>query len=286
MYEEEDEEHVEPEEKYEPPKKYQKVSSPDNSRNGETYSSTGRPIRNCVKSITYKDHLDLDIEQDEEEERVIRNPDGSFKGIECGLCSAVFPTVPSRNSHMRIHKNGLIPKTYASPYNKAVQNSYHRQNNYHNNGPGYSQYEADIAIKQEPLEPLVEIHETNSSVHNIPSSIGSVSITPIPSKSQRMTSINPDIMKLVQGNPNITLKNMQQFRKEPSPPLYEQTTSLDDGGRSYKCSSCSKTYSNKSNLYFHKKNQCEGSRYPCPFCKKRFGTESAYSSHIFYSHPE
>lgn len=264
------------EEKYEPPKKFPKMmSSPTHSRSDESFSSTGRPIRNCVKDITYRDHLDIDIEPEEDEE--VPNNDGSFKGIECGLCNAVFPTIPSRNSHMRIHKNGFkfTPKGQIVYTQKPGQNSTSYQDSY------MDDYD-DMPIKQEPLEPLVEIHESNS-IHDIPSSIGSVSITPIPNKMQK-TNINPDIMKLVQSNPNITIRSMHPTTPIEQPSIVDN--SMDEGIRSYRCSSCAKTFTNKSNLYFHKKNQCEGSRYPCPFCKKRFGTEAAYSSHIFYSHPE
>ncbi|KRT78452.1 zinc finger protein [Oryctes borbonicus] len=267
-----------PEEKYEPPRKYRKTMvSPTHSRSDESFSSTGRPIRNCVKDVTYRDHLDIDIEPDDDEEMP---PDGmNFKGIECGLCNAVFPTIPSRNSHMRIHKNGFKfnSKGQIIYTHKPGQNSNSYQDDYPDDS--YPSYD-DLPIKQEPLEPLVEIHESNS-IHDIPSSIGSVSITPIPNKMQK-TTINPDIMKLVQSNPNITIRSMHPTPSES--PIIDNI--MDDGIRSYRCSSCAKTFTNKSNLYFHKKNQCEGSRYPCPFCKKRFGTEAAYSSHIFYSHPE
>lgn len=154
---------------------------------------------------------------------------------------------------MRIHKNEI------------------NSHSYDDDDTSYS----DLNVKQEPLEPIVEIDE---SPHGFPSSIGSVSITPIP-KSQ----INPNIMKLVQNNPHLTIKSMSgsNFASSPS-----SSGGIADLERSYKCANCSRTFQNKSHLYFHKKNQCGGSKYPCPFCKKRFGTESAYSSHIFYSHPE
>lgn len=71
-------------------------------------------------------------------------------------------------------------------------------------------------------------------------------------------------------------QQQQQMISGDSPP---------DADKMYRCSSCNVPFQNKSHLYFHKKNQCGGSKYPCPFCKKRFGTEAAYSSHIFYSHP-
>lgn len=149
---------------------------------------------------------------------------------------------------------------------------------------------------------------------------GEVSLTPIVKK----PALNPSILKLVQNNPNISLvskkptpkptngealnqrtqggniiKNAggyqgpyapgnQQLRPESQTGYITVSSNLmpNDDNKSYKCSSCWEAFSNKSHLYFHKKNQCEGSRFPCPFCKKRFGTEAAYSSHIFYSHPE
>lgn len=167
---------------------------------------------------------------------------------------------------MRIHKNEELTNSYE-------QRSYE------------DEYEDDgYSVKQEPLEPIVEIDE---NPHGFPSSIGSVSITPIPK-----ANINPNIMKLVQNNPHLTIKSMSgagggggaggngNYSSSPS------SSSVIDLERSYKCANCSRQFANKSNLYFHKKNQCGGSKYPCPFCKKRFGTEAAYSSHIFYSHPE
>lgn len=162
---------------------------------------------------------------------------------------------------MRIHKNEV--------------NSHH---NYHHNE--YEDDYSDINVKQEPLEPIVEIDE---SPHHFPSSIGSVSITPIPK-----TNINPNIMKLVQNNPHLTIKSMSSRNYSSPPPSSSSSSSAlaADLERTYKCANCSRNFQNKSHLYFHKKNQCGGSKYPCPFCKKRFGTESAYSSHIFYSHPE
>lgn len=148
----------------------------------------------------------------------------------------------------------------------------------------------NVYIKQEPMEPEVEIHEP---VRDIPRSIGNVSITPIPKIRVAPKPMNPDIMKLVQNNPNITIRTMSGKNNgltngihRESPPVESRRTPTNGEDKCYRCSSCSKPFSNKSNLYFHKKTQCGGSKYPCPFCKKRFGTESAYSSHIFYSHPE
>lgn len=258
------------------------------------YSSSGRPLRSCVKGTSYSDTFDLDVDSDSSPS-YSNSPLG---GYQCTLCSSVFPTVQSRNSHMRIHKanmaqlHSVSQRSHAIFKNKptnlakqAVKNLLKTENhlNYGN-----------VYVKQEPLEPEVQIHESGST-RNVPPSIGNVSITPIPGSSNKTKPLNPDIMKLVQNNPNITIRSMNntppktvsvnsfgrnvtQIKTEPDNPL--------DDGRSYRCSSCSKTFANKSDLYFHKKNQCGGSRYPCPFCKKRFGTESAYSSHIFYSHPE
>lgn len=176
------------------------------------------------------------------------------------------------------------------------------------------------------FEPMVEIHEGHERSPSPPSlprelSGGEVSLTPIVKK----PALNPSILKLVQNNPNISLvskkpttpkptngealnqrtqggniiKNAggyqgpyapgnQQSRSEMQAGYITVSSNLmpNDDNKSYKCSSCWEAFSNKSHLYFHKKNQCEGSRFPCPFCKKRFGTEAAYSSHIFYSHPE
>ncbi|XP_022920680.1 uncharacterized protein [Onthophagus taurus] len=233
-------------------------------------SSTGRPVRNCVRDVKYKDHLDIDIES-EENTNTRPKPAAQTFDFECVVCHAIFPTMLSRNSHMRVHKNGYKPPA-------------HKQESHYNNT--YESYDEVVSFKQEPLEPLVEIHETNTEPEQeLSSNIGAVSITPIPNKRHR-TQINPDIMRLVQSNPNITIRTMTQSPLEPQTLLTEGGSGSDDGVRTYKCSSCNQSFTSKSTLYFHKKHQCEGSRFPCPFCKKRFGTESAYSAHIFYSHPE
>lgn len=177
------------------------------------------------------------------------------------------------------------------------------------------------------FEPMVEIHEGHEEPPSPPQRFntgaqpprelggGAVSITPInKNPGAPKQNLSPNIMKLVQNNPNISISKRPADKPPqrhstgnfsraaggnyngnssyapaypPSPytgPPSAASANIDD--RSYKCSSCWEAFSNKSHLYFHKKNQCEGSRFPCPFCKKRFGTEAAYSSHIFYSHPE
>lgn len=168
---------------------------------------------------------------------------------------------------MRIHKNEELPTSLNSFNKRRYENDYE---------------DDSYSVKQEPLEPIVEIDE---NPHGFPSSIGSVSITPIPK-----SSINPNIMKLVQNNPHLTIKSMSGSGGGSGGANYSATSpsssSVIDLERSYKCANCSRQFANKSNLYFHKKNQCGGSKYPCPFCKKRFGTEAAYSAHIFYTHPE
>lgn len=126
------------------------------------------------------------------------------------------------------------------------------------------------------------ITSVNSNFLNFKYLLGNVSITPIPK-----SGINPNIMKLVQNNPHLTIKSMGK-KETPQSTSIDSTppTTPTDHDRTYKCAHCNRSFTNKSQLYFHKKNQCGGSKYPCPFCKKRFGTESAYSSHIFYVHPE
>ncbi|XP_050300768.1 uncharacterized protein LOC126739235 isoform X2 [Anthonomus grandis grandis] len=178
----------------------------------------------------------------------------------------------------------------------------------------------------EPMVEIHEGHESSPSPPppqtQVPRNIGggAVSLTPIVKK----PALNPNIQKLIANNPNISLapsrkstppaqrngernliKNQGGYQGPYAPSTQNQGQSREmnvtpqmryitvspnlmpsDDNKSYKCSSCWEAFSNKSHLYFHKKNQCEGSRFPCPFCKKRFGTEAAYSSHIFYSHPE
>ncbi|KAK4873332.1 hypothetical protein RN001_015361 [Aquatica leii] len=257
-------------------------------REPEKFSPTGRPMRNCVREIgTYADdpveEIEVPLTQIKKFPAV-----KSSRGYECAMCSSCFPTVHSRNSHMRIHKAAIqqlnslsrkslnIVKPKQENVAKKVLNIVDRQNI-----PSFAKYMNDVKIKQEPMEPIVEIHE---QPNNYPSSIGAVSITPIPNSSHK-SGLDPNIMKLVKNNPNLTIKSMsenkQQQQQQNSIP-----SMLDGDGKCYRCLSCSKPFANKSNLYFHKKNQCSGSKYPCPFCKKRFGTEAAYSSHIFYNHPE
>lgn len=252
------------------------VSNTSVNSDTENYSLAGRPIRHCVKEVgTYKDELDID----KAIERYNKSgPVKSGRGYECGLCNSAFPTVHSRNSHMRVHKNEDYKRhNYVNNQtnNLANQIAEHVEEEI----PTFSNYISDAQIKQEPLEPIVEINE---NPHNFPSSIGSVSITPIPKP-----GVNPNIMKLVQNNPHLTIKSMSNNSHSHSTPAGNLPNfSGMEADKTYKCANCAKTFGNKSHLYFHKKNQCGGSKYPCPFCKKRFGTEAAYSSHIFYSHPE
>lgn len=239
------------------------VSSKSNSES-ESYTSSGRPLRNCVKEISYNDD---DVEPSQNS-----GSNSPVLAFECHYCNSTFPNFQSRNSHMRIHKNRMSMSAFAQrspsiPFKQsiakqAITNSMSESFN-------------NVLIKQEPMEEV----DDNSEFHKIPSNIGNVSITPISNKNR---SINPEIMRLVQNNPNLTIKSMNET---PSNSMQMSNAAFDET-RMYRCSSCTKPFTNKSTLYFHKKNHCGGSKYPCPFCKKRFGTEVAYSSHIFYSHPE
>lgn len=351
-------------------------------------SSSGRPVRNCVKEVaTYNDNFDTEVEKE------VQFANSSMSGFQCTMCSSIFPTVHSRNSHMRIHKpsyQGMAPKTHpvyrarpSMPPNQILHVKRQRESENFKNFQENNDFDYNnVYIKQEPMEPEVEIHESEENETEIPQAIGNVSITPIARGAQKQKPLNPEIMRLVQNNPNITIRstsakagqssqstpsssnshrnhNYNNYQANSSPnkvnphssqKQYNSQTNYngpnstynsnqsssrssfnnfgtpnpnprsnnsssssnynsqgnstnqrmpqngnmyqrpspqqEDPNKCYRCSSCSKPFSNKSNLYFHKKNQCGGSRYPCPFCKKRFGTEAAYSSHIFYSHPE
>jgi hypothetical protein len=237
--------------------------------NGEMVSSTGRPMRHCVRETgTYKDEAFIP-------DSMLKETSQNQQSFVCFICNTPFPTIYSRNSHMRIHKGETTTNSNRSP----AFNQRPRQNYNSDSVPSYSNY-----IKQEPLEPEIQIHESEQN-YNSNSSIGAVSITPISKNPNQKATINPNIMKLVQNNPHLTIKANRSPERQPTPSVSNMNNS-SDSDKSYKCSSCWEAFSNKSHLYFHKKNQCEGSKYPCPFCKKRFGTEAAYSSHIFYSHPE
>ncbi|KAF2903459.1 hypothetical protein ILUMI_02721 [Ignelater luminosus] len=279
--------------------KAQPMNRPKAPPEPEKFSPTGRPMRNCVKEIgTYADDVeDMEIQTHMKKMNIVK----SSRGFECGMCSSCFPTVHSRNSHMRIHKAALhalnkksinIHKTRPENVAKRMMNMVERNNS---NIPSFTKYVNNVKIKQEPMEPIVEIHEQPSSQSNY---IGAVSITPIPNSSQK-TTLDPSIMRLVQNNPNLTIKTMGDRNLSSLNRNMNNSSGMGSGSsggsmipspdgdaKCYRCLSCSKPFSNKSNLYFHKKNQCSGSKYPCPFCKKRFGTEAAYSSHIFYNHPE
>ncbi|XP_076271977.1 uncharacterized protein LOC143203630 isoform X1 [Rhynchophorus ferrugineus] len=327
------------------PRAYQNNTSrtaPNDRRSNGEYTSTGRPIRNCVKDIgPYTDEVYIPKQLLNE---TVANP---AQGFICHICGTPFPTIYSRNSHMRIHKGelggpGSNMMMAQPPQNnilkQRLQQQQHmqragmHQKNMYQNPPkqqnNYPQFE-EIKIKQEPVdsfEPMVEIHEGHEEPPSPPQRYnagpqpprelggGAVSITPInKSGTGAKQNLNPNIMKLVQNNPNISISKRPSDKPQRHStgnfsrgggnyngnasyqgPQYPATAysgppntppaNVDD--RSYKCSSCWEAFSNKSHLYFHKKNQCEGSRFPCPFCKKRFGTEAAYSSHIFYSHPE
>ncbi|XP_074032895.1 uncharacterized protein isoform X2 [Leptinotarsa decemlineata] len=266
------------------------------SKNGEV-SPAGRPLRNCAKEIgPYKDEAYLP-------DSVLKEPkqQSSPQSFVCFICNTPFPTIYSRNSHMRIHKgetqgNNFKPRIHLNQLNYRMppqhQNNQHYQQ--HHQQQQQPMMPVDVMIKQEPMdmpmEPMVEIHEPEQG--NFPDSIGdgAVSITPISKNPKQRPTINPNVMKIVQSNPNLSIKKSPEKFPLAHPQMpsgsHLQMLSLPDPDRTYKCSSCWEAFANKSHLYFHKKNQCEGSRLPCPFCKKRFGTEAEYSSHIYYSHPE
>lgn len=257
-------------------------------RETEKFSPTGRPMRNCVREIgTYADDQAEEIEMPlSQMKKFTPPPVKSNRGFECGMCSSCFPTVHSRNSHMRIHKAALqqlnsLSRKSINIIKTRPDNLAKKMVNMAGSVQSFAKF-ADIKIKQEPMEPIVEIHEQPSPT-NYPSSIGAVSITPIPNSSHT-TKLDPSIMKLVQNNPNLTIKSMVEQNSKQN--IAQVSNAMDGDTKCYRCLSCSKPFANKSNLYFHKKNQCSGSKYPCPFCKKRFGTEAAYSSHIYYNHPE
>lgn len=285
----------------------------------EVYSSTGRPVRHCVKEISsYCDDVEYKPPPSTPPTtsaaatttattlpKLIKSKQRNSPGqFECTLCSSVFPTVHSRNSHMRIHKVGFRRAPASPPPStQRLPSRYESMTSPEPMNPAKR-----IKREQDTFEPIVEIHEGPST--KVPSNIGSVSITPI----NQRNKVSAEIMELVQNNPNITIKTksdspassyggssnksnqqlqQRQQQQQQQQEQLQQHHSLSPSSlmesssaeKTYKCSSCSQPFANKSNLYFHKKNQCGGSRYPCPFCKKRFGTEATYSAHIFYSHP-
>ncbi|KAL3285272.1 hypothetical protein HHI36_019382 [Cryptolaemus montrouzieri] len=261
------------------------LSSGSKHPNGEpaAVSGTGRPVRNCAKEAgPYRDEVYIP-------EHILReqvHTSASQGPFICYICNTPFPTIYSRNSHMRIHKaenmTNTPPSTSQSPQLKP-RPSYQEQNPYQTH---FAQ------VKEEPMdfEPEVEIHEPVAQENYSSGLSPAVSITPISKNPHLKPQINPNVMKLVQNNPQLSIKNrepqQQSHNQQMQQQLQQMLSGQGDPDRSYKCSSCWEAFANKSHLYFHKKNQCEGSKYPCPFCKKRFGTEAAYSSHIFYSHPE
>ncbi|XP_057671512.1 uncharacterized protein LOC130903436 isoform X1 [Diorhabda carinulata] len=272
-------------------------------KNGDV-SPAGRPVRNCAKEIgPYKDDIYLP-------DHILKEPksSNSQQTFVCFICNTPFPTIYSRNSHMRIHKGETqVQPPYSNrPRFPNPPNNQMGQLNYRQPPPMPQQYPPvqpmDIYIKQEPMdpatmEPMVEIHEQGGPMdqgqieqQSFPDTLGdgAVSITPISKNPKQKALINANVMKIVQNNPQLSIKKssekMQQVAAGTS--QIPMGVNLPDPDRSYKCSSCWEAFANKSHLYFHKKNQCEGSRLPCPFCKKRFGTEAEYSSHIYYSHPE
>ncbi|KAK9881406.1 hypothetical protein WA026_016296 [Henosepilachna vigintioctopunctata] len=251
-------------------------------------TNSGRPVRNCAKEAgPYRDELYIP-------EHLLKDQvhTSSSQGpYICYICNTPFPTIYSRNSHMRIHKAENIrdtpPSTIQNQPNK-YRSAYQDSNQFQKTSVAHL-----AQVKQEPLdlEPEVEIHEQTTQDNYSANISPSVSITPIRKNPNQKTQINANVMKLVQNNPQLSIKNRetqqqnhQQMQQQQL--QYQQMMGGPPDDKTYKCSSCWEAFANKSHLYFHKKNQCEGSKYPCPFCKKRFGTEAAYSSHIFYSHPE
>lgn len=103
------------------------------SNNGEVVqmSPAGRPIRHCVKETgPYRDEAFVSE----------KDVSPSQQNCICFICNTPFPTVYSRNSHMRIHKNDK-QKTQPPKQNNVKSDSI----------PSYLNY-----IKREPLEPEVK----------------------------------------------------------------------------------------------------------------------------------
>lgn len=280
------------------------------AKNGEV-SAAGRPIRHCAKEGPYKDDVYLP-------DHIMRQPrqsstqSGQQQTFVCFICNTPFPTIYSRNSHMRIHK-GEMPNSSPTFKPKPPQNIQNNVQNYRATpSPQYNNHfmVEHVKIKEEPMdipmEPMVEIHEPEPDPEPpIPETLGggAVSIVPISKPKPKSSSLSPNVLKLVQGNPALSIRPNKPSPSAPSSSHQAHMTQIQqqisqiqqmnqmmgayqDPDKTYKCSSCWEAFANKSHLYFHKKNQCEGSRLPCPFCKKRFGTEAEYSSHIYYSHPE
>lgn len=135
---------------------------------------------------------------------------------------------------------------------------------------------------------ILKLVENNPNISLVTKKHHSDKLTPSKSNGEGFRTQGGNIIKNAGGyqGPYAPGNQQREFNGTPTNYITVSPNLMPNDDKSYKCSSCWEAFSNKSHLYFHKKNQCEGSRFPCPFCKKRFGTEAAYSSHIFYSHPE
>lgn len=94
------------------------ASTPKSSSESEYYTSSGRPLRNCVKEVSYIDEV--------YEAGRTSGTNSPVLAFECNYCNCTFPSFQSRNSHMRIHKGKLASNGEARTNNlskRAMTNS-------------------------------------------------------------------------------------------------------------------------------------------------------------------
>lgn len=122
---------------------------------------------------------------------------------------------------MRIHKGETQgqpqqPPFMSRPRFPGPQMHPNNQLNYRQPPPMPPQYPTqpmmEAMIKQEPMdmatmEPMVEIHEQEQQ-GSFPATLGegAVSITPISKNPKQRPMINANVMKIVQSNPNLSIK--------------------------------------------------------------------------------
>ncbi|XP_044734869.1 uncharacterized protein LOC123297322 [Chrysoperla carnea] len=225
----------------------------------------------------------------------------------CGFCPAVFYNSNARNSHMRVHKEKLYKK---KPPMMVMGGQQHSQQQHYQQLPQLQPKPAQAApprVMDENLarlasNPHITIKPSNVKKSSQPQEDNSSAAYP------RMLQhlVEPVMVteRSFQCNPCGTSHPSQKAlyeHKRTCPETLAQNAGYltlplaGNDRRKFRCTQCNRRFNSKGNLMFHRKS-CQGRGasassgggqvFECPFCKRKFATESQYTTHILYNHPE
>lgn len=238
----------------------------------------------------------------------------------CGFCPAVFYNSNARNSHMRVHKERMMqkqqpfrmipgPKQPIQPPKPKVmdENIARLVSNPHitikpSGGNKRPQppppQEININNLLEPVVEMATAAPTLRSYQCIPcgqSYAGQRALYEHKRTCAAAIATSQANANAAKANAANAAHNAYTTYEYPSEGYVELPE--DGNQRRFRCITCGKRFYTKANLYFHRKNVCNAAQQPpmqaqpirifeCPFCRKKFTTESQYTTHILYNHPE